>query len=367
VKESFSLENFGIKVTAEKVRSQEDQRALSIPDRTIKYDGSRYEVGLLWKDDDPTFPESKRNAMQRLQCAERKMDKDSVAAKAHCDKMEEYIQKGFLVKLTENDKKTEPKKTFYLPHFLVQKPHKPGKFRLVFDAAAKAHGVSLNDKLLTCPDLLNPLPSVLMRFRQRKVAFSADIRDMFHQVRVRPEDHCSQRLFWRGMDRLSPPIVYEMKVLIFGAASSPTSALYVTHFNAKSNEREFNEACGAILRNEYMDDYMDSRTPVEEAVRLVGDVVEVHKKGGFEIINWISNSKELLESIPLELRGERMKNLETEPNGVVERILGLHWDTEEDILVFQTSFKKIDPAIIKGDKAPTKREVLGVVMSMFDV
>jgi hypothetical protein len=31
------------------------------------------------------------------------------------------------------------------------------------------------------------------------------------------------------------------------------------------------KACGAILRNEYMDDYLDSRTAVKEAVRLVRD------------------------------------------------------------------------------------------------
>jgi hypothetical protein len=61
-----------------------------------------------------------------------------------------------------------------------------------------------------------------------------------------------------------------------------------------------------------------------------------------------------------------MKTLEMEKNECIERILGLHWDTQDDVLVFKTSFKKIDPAIIKGTKAPTKREVLGVVMSMFD-
>jgi hypothetical protein len=213
--------------------------------------------------------------------------------------------------------------TFYLPHFLVQKSHKPGKYRLVFDAAAKAHGVSLNDKLLTGPDLLNPLPSVLMRFRQRPIAFSADIRDMFHQVKVRAQDHCSQRLLSRRMERKREPSVYEMKVLIFGAASSPTSALYVTHQNGKDNAEEFPEASNAILKNEYMNDYLDSVETVEESAKLVKEVVEVHRRGGLEIINWISNSKDLIASIPEEIRGESMKTLEMEKNECIERMNNL--------------------------------------------
>jgi hypothetical protein len=93
VKQSFSLQNFGVKVTEETVHSKEDQRALTILANTLKYDGTRYEVGLLWKEDNPVLPESKKNANHRLQCAERKMDKDPLAGKAHCEKIQECIDK----------------------------------------------------------------------------------------------------------------------------------------------------------------------------------------------------------------------------------------------------------------------------------
>jgi len=53
--------------------------------------------------------------------------------------------------------------------------NKPGKTRVVFDYAAKHKETSLNDQLLTEPDLTNSIVGILMRFREEQVALSADI------------------------------------------------------------------------------------------------------------------------------------------------------------------------------------------------
>ena len=55
---------------------------------------------------------------------------------------------------------------WYLPHHPVFHPHKPGKTHRVLNGAAKFHGVSLNSKFLTGPDLLQTLIHALMPFRQ---------------------------------------------------------------------------------------------------------------------------------------------------------------------------------------------------------
>ena len=51
----------------------------------------------------------------------------------------------------------------------------------------------MNDELLQGPDLSSNLVGVLIRFRQEKYAFMADIKKMFFQVRVRKDD---QSFLW---------------------------------------------------------------------------------------------------------------------------------------------------------------------------
>ena len=73
---------------------------------------------------------------------------------------------------------------WYLPQHGIYHPTKPNKCWLVFDCSANFAGKSLNDYLLSSPDLTSSLIGVLTRFRQDHVTFIGDIEAMFNQVRV---------------------------------------------------------------------------------------------------------------------------------------------------------------------------------------
>jgi len=84
---------------------------------------------------------------------------------------------------------TQPgEELWYLPIFGVYHPQKPDKIRVVFDSSAQFHNISLNDVLLTGPDLNNTLTGVLLRYRKEKIAMTADIEQMCFSFKVR-EDH----------------------------------------------------------------------------------------------------------------------------------------------------------------------------------
>lgn len=364
VKNSFKLENFGLNVEGRIVKSVEDKRALEIMEKSLTYVENRYEIGHLYKNKDETFPDSKSNALKRLFCMERKMSKNEEFAKQYCEKIAEYVQKGYARKLDDCEL-TENPKDWYLPHFAVWNINKPGKLRLVFDAAAKSYGKSLNDFLLQGPDFVPSLISILWRFRQGKIAFSGDIKEMFHQVLIKEEDRCSQRFFWRDGYTEEKPQVYQMNVMIFGAVSSPSKAQFVKNKNAENFEIECPGILRAISKQHYVDDYLDSCDSEEEAIKCVKQVIFVHQKGGFEMTKWISNSKRVVESVPEHLRAQVFHDLKIDSENT-ERTLGLSWSPVNDEFVFELNFKKIPVELSNGFKIPTKREVLRIVMSVFD-
>ncbi|XP_017468478.1 PREDICTED: uncharacterized protein LOC108360623 [Rhagoletis zephyria] len=172
MKSYFSIESIGVSIANKPLRSKEDERSLQIVEKTTKYLSSekRWERGLLWKFDSVELPDSYNMAIKRLNCLEAKMVKDPQLSSFMVNTMKSYSEKGCIRKLSE-----------------VTNPNK-NKTRLVWDAADKVHGVSLNDVLLKGPVLLASVIGVVMRFRERRIAVTGDIREIFLQVKVRQED-----------------------------------------------------------------------------------------------------------------------------------------------------------------------------------
>lgn len=364
VKEHWRLER--IENPQELAPSPEDRRAQRILDTTMKRVGKRYETGLLWKSENLVLPESKTNALRRLRCVERKMDKDKEYAEMYSKKLKEMEEKKYIRRLSKNETEDESNKIWYLPHFGVINPNKPNKLRIVFDASAKSNGISLNDCLLTGPDLYNSLQTILLNFRIKKYAFTSDIKEMFLQVRVRKEDCYSQRILWRGMDRNVEPDIYEIMVVFFGSTCGPCLAQEAKNRNARDFSEAFPEASEAIIRHHYMDDYLGNADTLDEAEKLIRDVIHVHQQGGFVICNWIANDERILQGIDVDLVAQGHKKLDSNNHDKVERILGVYWNPVDDTFSFQTKFHKIDRDILENRRRPTKRDILKIVMSVFD-
>ena len=225
LKSFWTVESFGVNSKVELLRSKQDQRAEEVMAQTARRPGDRWEAGLLWKSENETLPESKSLAEKRFLFLEREMQRESVFQERYRKLIREYQEKGYARVLTDEEEGCIGPRTWYLPHFAVQNPNTPTKIRLVWNAAAKSHGVCLNDRLLKEPNLYNPLVGVLFVFKEQSIGICGDLNEMFHQVRIREADQGSQRFLGRDQ-KIRKIITLQMQVTIFGAISSPYVALH---------------------------------------------------------------------------------------------------------------------------------------------
>ena len=237
--------------------------------------------------------------------------------------------------------------------------HKPGKVRVVFDAAARSRGVALNDALLRGPDLVNDLVGVLMRFRQGKVAVAADIKQMFHQVRVRPSDRDALRfLWWPHGDTSRPAEVYRMAVHIFGATSSPSCTAFALRRAAEDQRGEYPEAVvRTVLKSFYVDDCLKSVATTEEALQLIDGLTTMLSNRGFALEKWTSSDREVLAAVPGPKRSGSTRAFTQSDQLPQERALGVEWDLEADGFRFDVQ---------ELMKPVTRRGMLSELSSIFD-
>ncbi|XP_053661730.1 uncharacterized protein LOC128710893 [Anopheles marshallii] len=363
LKEYFSLDSIGVSVSS-KLVSKEEERATKLLNTGTRLLEDRYETCLLWKYDDVRLPCSREMALKRHACLKRKCDKNPELARAINNKMHEYAEKGYIQRVPEEEIMERKDRDWYLPIFPVYNPNKPGKLRMVFDAAAQVHGVSLNTFLLTGPDQLVGLVQVLYKFRENRIAITGDIREMFFQVRMNPVDQRSQMIFWDdGSKQNGEPSVYAVSVMTFGAACSPAGAHFVKNLHADRFAERFPRAAECIKYEHYVDDLLASVETVDEAVALAENVRFVHSKGGFEIRNWLSNAKEVVD----KLRWGANNNIciDMSSNQDTEKVLGMWWNTADDTFTFRIN-PRIDEKLLAGSRSPSRREVLSTLMMIYD-
>ena len=339
--------------------SKEEQRAIKTLEQTTRFNGERYEVGLLWREDEVKLPNNFYSAMGQLKSLERRLQKDEALKKRYQETIDTDVNAGYVRKVDQAElNETKDKLQWYLPHHPVINPHKPEKVRRVCNAAAKHQGVALNDKLLPGPDLLQSLIGIIFRFREHQIALSADIEAMFLQVAVPKDDSRCLRFLWRE-DPERRIEVYEYTRHVFGAKSSPTCANYALHQVAKDNAVNDENLVKVVQRNFYMDDFLKSvRTP-QEAIEIYQKVRDILIKGGFKLTKWIASDDEVKSHIPETDRSTKVvKTFEAEPQS--SSILGLNWNVDTDSLIVCRGTEQEVPAKI------TQRIVLSFVSAVFD-
>ena len=92
---------------------------------------------LLWKRESPKLPNNRTLAKNRFQSLENKFAKNPEFAECYRKQINEYIDLGHGVKLTNDHSLNISDITNYATHHGVLNINKPGRFRVIFDASAK--------------------------------------------------------------------------------------------------------------------------------------------------------------------------------------------------------------------------------------
>ena len=149
-----------------------------------------------------------------------------------------------------------------------------------------------------------------------------------------------------------------MLVHIFGATDSPCCANFAVKCVARDNkERCSRVASESMLKSFYADNLPKSVITTEETVNLAKEIADVMQRGGFKLTEFISNDKDVMNSLPVAERAKSFQNASFNDN-INERTLGVKWDVTKDVFTFDTVKVK--------EEDITKRNILKIVASIFD-
>lgn len=368
--EACSIDSLGIK-PAQTHYTKDEKAAIKLMDEEMKAlpDGT-IEVPLIWnkvRNEIPKLPDNFPMVYKRQEAQEKKLSKNPELLEAYNNNFLELIKQGYVRSATERDMGIKWPNVSYLPMSLVVNRNKtPVKTRNVYDASAKYQGISLNDKLLMGPNLLVDMLKPLMRMRLFKYAFTADIKSMFHRVKICERDQQCQRILWRPeVDQ--PMQVFIQQVMLFGPKCSPFVSQIVKNRTAEKWSHKYPDAAKAITDFTYMDDMLTSETTEDAAINVAEGAIEIFKSINWDLVSFQSNSLEVLQALnPENVKQDLYELMTTEELNYSTKVLGVIWNPKIDAFTFQLNKNAFIKMVKDCGLKPTKRDQCSTIARIFD-
>ena len=186
---------------------------------TKRLDSGAYQVRLPVREKIPDhWKNSRQIALKCLRSLEFRLSKKTELLSEYNKALKTMLDEKRMTKVTVSD----DSKHYFMPHHaVVKESSNTTRVRPVFNASAKnCDGFSLNNILMTGPNLLPDLVMTLARWRLYQFAFVADVAKMYLNILLDPSDWPLQTILWReSFD--SPVETYALNTVTFGCCSSP--------------------------------------------------------------------------------------------------------------------------------------------------
>ena len=171
------------------------------------------------------------------------------------------------------------------------------------------------------------------------------------------------------MDTQAEPKVYRFTTLAFGTTDAPFLAIsslqrLVKDKMAEPNITEVEKLVSSTIKHDtYVDDITTGGKDVNEALAVYQGMMSMLGVAGFKIRKWATNSKLLLQHIPVEERAPTKEIIKRAgPTTISEATLslGVRWDPQTDDIVYDCYGK------IHEKNEDTKTVVASLLATSFD-
>nr|XP_042913096.1 uncharacterized protein LOC107448485 [Parasteatoda tepidariorum] len=244
---------------------------------------------------------------------------------------------------------------YYLPHHpVIRNDKQTAKLRIVFDVSSKEKNCySLNDNLLSGPNLNPNLLILLLKFREFKIGIIADCEKPFLQLLIDEHDRDYLRFLWSEQFPPKKIEVFRNRTVTFGVKSSTFLLAGTIKYHIKNYKESHPLACKVLNKNLYVDDLITGTNTIEDGLLLSRDAKLILKDASINLRKWKSNSKELCQKWQ-DTKFEKYPSEETVPLKV--------WNTLKD--KFNLDLKSLIDSL--ENVKNTKRSVLRISSKLFD-
>ena len=352
-----TLETMGVEKEDTSATSAEHESAVKQFQDSITFDGKCYSVKLCFKENSPRCSTNKNTAKAAFFRLEKRLEKDKELYKMY----KEAIQEAIDNEIVEHCDEETSAEQYYLPHAPVLKEDSSTtKVRPVFNGSSKPkHGISLNETLLSGPPGNQDILTNLIKFRAKKIVIAGDVAKMFHCIKVHQEHRDLLRFFFR--DKEDKLRTFRFTRVLFGLTCSSFLAQETMKHHAKQFQSTNPKAVDIIMNDSWVDDILTSLDSKEEAEKVIKEIIQLMEQGNFKVRKWISNSPDVLQAIPEELKlDDKTKKVGKEEEVSKEtKALGINWNTLMDEI-------SVASPKIENDMPPTKRTLSSTIASIFD-
>lgn len=234
----------------------------------------RYTVRLPLANPLPDFSEMRRVAARVLKHMERKFERDTCFKNRYTEFMRQYFDLNHMTPVLPSEELGESRVCFLPHHGVMREASSTTKLRVVFNGStATSSGQTLNQQLMTGPNLLPALADILLRWRRHRYVIATDIEKMYRQIQVHPQDRDLQRILWRNGPKEIKE--FQLNTVTYGLSCAPFLAIRT--LRQLADDENWKSPIGAaVLRSDvYMDDILTGAATLSDAKETASTVADM--------------------------------------------------------------------------------------------